>query len=507
MRIGFPTLFGWRVARLPAVARFAATGRGVLALALLFALASGALRLALTDNLQPDDAELVVAAQTLRGGYSDQPPLYTWMLWAVLPITGPGVVGLAVVRAVLLVLLVGLTYLAARLLIPDRRLVAPLAFSALLLPAYGWHIATYLTHSLLLGVAVMATVYAVARVVRDGRRTDYALLGVAVAVGVLAKYNFPLVVVAAIAAGLTVPAARSRLLHTRILLTAAVALLLLVPHLVWLAEWGEEVFRLVRNKANRAESPPYWAGVAQGLWAAVVCLAGCVPLVAPLLAWLGRRAHRVEPADPVVAWAGRFLVALGAIHIALVFGYGVSRFQDRWVQPFLLVLPLWYLGRFVPGTVQAGGVRLLTWATAGLAASILAGQVAQIAFAERLPGRYDLRLDYARLARELDATGFGEATFVACDREIIGNLLPHMPRARMWYASGVEAFERPTSLVVVLWDEQLGEQPPLALMPEVAAKYGEFTIRPARMRTFTLYSRHEGGRAVTVRAYALPRLR
>jgi hypothetical protein len=152
-------------------------------------------------------------------------------------------------------------------------------------------------------------------------------------------------------------------------------------------------------------------------------------------------------------------------------------------------------------------MRLLTWVTAGLAASILAGQVAQIAFAERLPGRYDLRLDYARLAGELDATGFGEATFVACDREIIGNLLPHMPGARMWYASGVEAFERPTGLVIVVWDEQLGERPPLALMPEVAALYYEFTIRPARMRTFTLYPRHEGGRAVTVRAYALPRLR
>jgi hypothetical protein len=507
MRIGLPTLFRRRTARLAGLARLAATGLGVLALALLFALASAALRLALTDNLQPDDAELVVAAQSLRGGYSDQPPLYTWMLWAVFAVTGPGLVGLAVVRGALLVLLFGLTYLTARLLVPDRRLVAPLAFSALLLPAYGWHIATYLTHSLLLGVAVMLTVYAVARVVRDGRRRDYALLGLAVAVGVLAKYNFPLVVAAAVLAGLTVPEARVRLLNWRVLIAAAVALAILLPHLVWLAEWGEDVFRLVRNKANRAESPPYWAGVGQGLWAAAVCLAGCVFVVVPLLAWLGRRALRTEPADPAVAWAGRFLAVLAAIHLALVFGFGVTRFQDRWVQPFLLVLPLWHLGRFAPGTVPAAGVRLFAWVTAGLAAAVLAGQVAQIAFAERLPGRYDLRLDYARLARELDEAGFARATFVACDREIIGNLLPHLPGARMWYSSGVERFERPTGPVVVLWDERVGDRPPLALMPEVAAAYGEFGYRPARLRTFTLHPQGAGGRPVTVRAYALPRLR
>jgi 4-amino-4-deoxy-L-arabinose transferase-like glycosyltransferase len=506
MRTGSPTLFGRRVARLTAVARLAGTGRGVLVIALAFAAVSGLLRLALTDNLQPDDAELVVAAQALRGGYSDQPPLYTWMLWTVFRVTGPGLIGLAVVRAALLVLLFGLTYLTARLLVPDRRLVAPLAFSALLLPAYGWHIATYLTHSLLLGVAVMLTVYAVARVVRDGRHRDYALLGVAVALGVLAKYNFPLAVAAAAAAGLTVPAASVRLLNWRILLTAGVAVLILLPHLGWLAEWGGEVFRLVRNKSNRAESPPYWSGVGQGLWAAVACLAGCLVLVAPLLAWLGRRANRIEPADPVVAWVGRFLGALAVIHVALVFGFGVTRFQDRWVQPFLLPLPLWYLARFAPGTVR--GARLLTWATAGVAGAILAAQVAQIVFAHRLPGRYDMRLDYPRLARELDAAGYGKATFIAYDREIIGNLLPHMPGATMWYPAGVETLERPAGgPLVLLWDSRLGEQLPLALMPEIEAKFGPRVIRPARRLVFTLHPRDPAGQSVTVFTYGLPRPR
>ena len=275
--------------------RFLGTGRGVLALAITFTIASAALRLGLSENLLPDDAELIIEARQLRGGYSEQPPLYSWMLWTTFQLTGPGLVGLIVVRAALLMTLAGLTYLSAQLLVADRRLVAVLAFSSLLLPAYGWHIATYLTHSLLLGVAVMAMVYAVARIVRGGKAIDYVFLGGAVGVGALAKYNFPLVVASAIAAGLTVPAARRQLLHPRMLISCAVATLVVSPHVVWLAGTWEEVVHLLRDKSNYASSPPYWIGVAEGLWAAAYCLLGCVFLIVPLLIWLGRGAAKIEP--------------------------------------------------------------------------------------------------------------------------------------------------------------------------------------------------------------------
>jgi hypothetical protein len=128
-------------------------------------------------------------------------------------------------------------------------------------------------------------------------------------------------------------------------------------------------------------------------------------------------------------------------------------------------------------------------------------------FVDRLPGRYDARLDYPRLANELDAAGYGEATFVACDREIIGNLLPHMPGATMWYPAGVESFERPAGPLVVLWDSRHGEHLPLALMPQVEAKFGPAVVRPARLRKFTLHPRNPAGQSVTVLAYGLPRAR
>ncbi len=504
MGIGSPSLIG-RVIPGLATPRLCATGLSVLFLAAAFIALSTGLRFVLSDNLLPDDAELTVAAQTLHGGYSEQPPLYTWMLWAVFQVTGPGLAGLSIVRSALLLALVGFTYLTAKLVVPDRRLVVPLAFSALLLPAYGWHAVTYLTHSVLLGVAVMATVYAVVRVLRNGAIIDYALLGAAIGVGALAKYNFPLVVLAAIAAGLSVPAARKRLLTLRMFVTAAVAVLILLPHLVWLANWWDDVFQLVRNKSNRAVVLPYWEGVEEGLWAGVVCLTVCVALVVPLLGWLGRGAYRSEPTDPAIAWLGRFLFALLVIHIGLVFVGGVTFFQDRWLQPLLLPLPLWYLGRFVPETVSAGRVRLLNWLTAGLALAVLGGQTTEIVLANHLMTRYDARLDYAKLARELEEAGHAEATFISWDREILGNLRPYLPDTPMWYPAGVEAFERTTGPVVVLWDAEWGETPPWVLTPDLAAKFGTAPLWPARLRTFTLHSQNPAGRSVTLFVYRLPK--
>jgi hypothetical protein len=188
--------------------------------------------------------------------------------------------------------------------------------------------------------------------------------------------------------------------------------------------------------------------------------------------WLGRGVARVEPTDPVVAWLGRFLFALAVIHVGLVFGCGVTRFQDRWLQPMLLPLPLWVFGRLAPDVLSHRKVQLLTWGTAGLAAALLAGQVGQITFVDRLPGRYPMRLDYARLAHELDDAGFGRATIVGPDREILGNLRRYLPDATLIYPAGVEKFQRPTGSLVVLWDQRWGLSPPWVLMPEVARSLG-----------------------------------
>jgi hypothetical protein len=471
---------------------------------LAFALVSAGLRAALTTDHPPDEAEMIVAAQTLEGGYTDQPPLYTWLLWAATHFTGPGFAAPAVIRGALIVALVGITYATARLLVPDRRLVVPVACSSLLFPTFAWHSVTYLTHTLLLAVAVMATLYAVARVVRGGEVCDYLGLGAAVAFGVFAKYNFAFVVVAAVGAGLAVPETRRRLLDRRILLSVGFAGLLLSPHLAWLAEWSDEVLYEVRLKTHRQLAPPYWVGVGRGLWAGAAALGPCLALAVPVCWLAGRGAHRLEPADPLVSWLGRFLAGIALVHVGLVFACGVTRFADRWLQPFLLPLPVWYFARRAPGTVSPGRLLWLTVPLVLLAGALLIVQLAHVPLVDRLPCRYDMRLDYPGLAREFEEAGYGGATLVGWDREILGNLRVHMQGTRMVHATAANTFERPPGRVLVVWDEgRWGAAPPWARTPRFSSEIPR-TPDPGKARRFTLRPLPPCRRAVTLLVCELP---
>ncbi|MBD3788635.1 MAG: hypothetical protein IE922_17050, partial [Sphingomonadales bacterium] len=73
-----------------------------LALFAAYFAAQAALRVTLGDRVNIDEAEALLWAQRLDWGYGPQPPLYIWAQSAVFALTGPGVLGLAVLKALVL---------------------------------------------------------------------------------------------------------------------------------------------------------------------------------------------------------------------------------------------------------------------------------------------------------------------------------------------------------------------------------------------------------------------
>ena len=59
-------------------------------------------RVLVSPSLELDEAEQLLYLQALSLGYGFQPPLYTWLQALVFAFTGPGVFGLALLKAVLL---------------------------------------------------------------------------------------------------------------------------------------------------------------------------------------------------------------------------------------------------------------------------------------------------------------------------------------------------------------------------------------------------------------------
>ena len=56
-------------------------------------------RVAISSGMKWDESEQILWAQSLALGYGPQPPLYTWMQWAICQVLGPSVLALAVLPA------------------------------------------------------------------------------------------------------------------------------------------------------------------------------------------------------------------------------------------------------------------------------------------------------------------------------------------------------------------------------------------------------------------------
>src|SRR5437764_2739496 len=150
-------------------------------------------------------------------------------------------------------------------------------------------------------------------------------------------------------AALTVPGFRARLLDRRLLVSAAVAGLVLAPHLAWVADHWWRIADWLANKTGLTPEPRTLAGVARGsahLIQNVVVILTPLGLLLPLA--FPQALRRVERPRDLPGDAnrllGRFLLAaLGLLLLMVVVG-GTTKFHERWLQPYTLFVPLYFFG-------------------------------------------------------------------------------------------------------------------------------------------------------------------
>src|SRR5262249_3904704 len=148
------------------------------------------LRLALSPSLIPDEADLALFSQSLAWGYSEQPPLYSWLVWAAVRLFGLRVFSLTLVRMLVLATVALALFAVARTMLRQRRLVLLCVFSLFLFPSFAWNALNYLTHSLLVCALCLATARAVLLLPQRRGWVAYVVLGLWLGLGILAKYNF-----------------------------------------------------------------------------------------------------------------------------------------------------------------------------------------------------------------------------------------------------------------------------------------------------------------------------
>lgn len=309
----------------------------------VYYLAQIGVRLLIPHGLRIDEAQQVFLAQWLLPGYDAQPPLYNWLQYAVFAVTGDYLLGLAALKGIVLFAVMASYYALGCMVLRDRAFAALGCLALFLTPQVFWQAQRDLTHTTAMMLLVNLLMIATVHTIRRPNLTAYLFLGAAIGFGMLTKYNFAILVAALFLAVLLLPVGRQRLFDRRIMLTAAVALAILTPHLLWLFNHLDVASsvtaeRMAENAEKISRGVEILSGTASLLINTAVIAA---PGLVLLLAGFGRPLLRALRARN--AWSDFFLVLLGAVLLLLVLvvlALTFTNFRDRWLLPLMQMVPL-----------------------------------------------------------------------------------------------------------------------------------------------------------------------
>ncbi len=425
------------------------------------------IRVGFSANLEIDESQFVGQTHLALGYGDSHPPLYNWLITGALALTGgywPAAVAL-----VKNLLLAG-TYLLAfdtASKVTGRALTGLIvAASFLLLPQIVWKSQITLAHSILVMFAVVASLHAVVCIVRRGDLASFLWLGLAGAIGALAKYNFLLGFAAILIAAFSIPYLRARLFTPKLAYAGALFAALFTPHLIWalqhLAVSTERMAKLERTNSSFGGIDIPWIGLDGFLALVIAVVAWAGPL---LLAWFAirylSRGGNVEPGisqgDDIRSFARFFgrATAIGLAAFAMILlAADLHAVHERYVTPLLMPLPFWLaLSWPLEGRLYAP-VRFLRL-TAAVAVLMVTAWPLWIAF-----GREQFAYPYGAFAAALNSQWTEPLVILAHQRKIAANIAIRLDRASVW-----EDGMRPER-VVVLWDAKAGE-PPQSLVAEL----------------------------------------
>ena len=218
--------------------RFRLTPARVLA-ALALYLALMALQASLlAPSGRSDDIETLLLSQSLAWGYeSKNPPAFYWLAWAATHAAGPGLPVIYALR------LAGVFADLRRPLRHRPPRCSPTRCSPPAPASPCWRRCTSTGTCSSTSPTPPSrwrsrplAVLALFRLRDRPTPASYALLGAVLGLGILSRYNYAIFAAALLAAALAAPDWRARLLRRRALLSLAIVLLMLLPHLAWVAQ-------------------------------------------------------------------------------------------------------------------------------------------------------------------------------------------------------------------------------------------------------------------------------
>jgi lipopolysaccharide core galacturonosyltransferase RgtA len=442
-------------------------GRTLFLVLATYFLVNVVVRLSLPHGLELDEAEQTLLSQWLLAGYGPQPPFYNWLQHGVIKVFGMSLAALAGLKNLLLLCAYLLYFLAARQVMGDKRLAVVAALGLLTVPQVAFEAQRDLSHTVAAIFGASFFLYALLRVLSAPSLLAFLLFGLATGIGGITKYNFALLPIAAGLAVLMDGDMRRTLLNWRIVPAVALALLIVLPHAMWLIDHFEDAGGHTIKKLVDEKTGPL-TGIVDGIGSLALSSLGFFALTLVVFS-LVYREHAKTVFRAQNRWTrltGRILAISLALIVLMILFAGLENVRDRWLTPILLVFPL-----YIALKVEAAEIPLMPglgrlWAVAGvimvLVPSVLFGRVAM----DRLSGEYGyVNIPFASLARTVSEKAAGANTVViASDGQLGGNMhfnLPDLPVQTPRPPTGMTPapltdFDR----IVLVWRRGNGSLPP-----------------------------------------------
>lgn len=305
-----------------------------------------AVRLSLSPFLEIDEAQFFGNIDLRLAYGNSHPPLYNWLVRGALELSDWNwPLAVTMVKGTILILTYALIYEAASQLGGPKASLVALGLTATM-PYAVWFVSHNLAHSALLMLGAVGVVHAVIHVVKNDTIAAHIWLGFAAAIGMLAKYNMPILLVALAISIVIVPPVRAAFSSSRALLGPAVfATLTAAPLIAAIAapdETKQRLSKLYRDGPfSIVDVPGIGVDGALSVMLAVVSFAG----IALAIIVLSRR-----KASPPIAATEKLeglvkvlwlTVAIGTVAfaaIALLADF--KQVQDRYLFPILMPIPI-----------------------------------------------------------------------------------------------------------------------------------------------------------------------
>jgi lipopolysaccharide core galacturonosyltransferase RgtB len=450
------------------------------------------LRLMVSDSLEFDEAEQVVASQWFAFGYGTQPPFYNWLQYLVFSVAGVSIASLAVLKNTILLGFYLLSWRTARLLLPRPEHAVIATLGLLTIPQVAFESQRDLTHTVGAIFCAGLFLYGLFFTLKKPTLGSYAVTGLATGLGLVSKYNFALLPAAAFLVVLIHPQWRKRVFDIRFLATAVVALLAVAPHASWLLGNLDMASQNTLSKMQASGSLPVRFPFFTGVTSLIIAVIGFGGLTV-LCYWLafGNDFLRSRSASsPWTQFIETMLLAMAACMLLVLLLTGAEHVKDRWLAPLLVVLPLYFtLKLSAAGRLTAEGTR--RFITLALAVMVIVPTILGVRlYLPQWTGEYE-KLNYPHHAfvdRLLEDVGKRPGLILAGDTHLGGNLRLYLPDVPV-YSSFLPSFQpnyrwdddRP---IVAAWHsdtDKIGEIP-----PDLRAAIDRFAGPAARIESHTV---------------------